>query len=328
MKREFVEKRILGLFILAVIFLLGCSSTPVAYNQVEKPTPSRPQNPVATVETHDIFFELISCTLDNQSLYCTLAITNKGLDRKITIFNATPFVSFFDYSGTQYPRARKLLFIPGVSSEYEISTKLFYDRTVFASVIFQVKPDIGAGKQLQIPLGGDLHTTVTFYDFPIHKKERDGSVTVIPVPQHVVKQEVSDPPKKDVANESKVVIKDDFKNVIFELQECRLNRQELTCTFLVSNKGSDTTLYIFNNTPNTTMYDGAGRQYARATALSLANKTSEYEVEHLIFNDIPVKATIMFRVPPDISKVKQLEVPIRVGKSGARMFFRDMPITQ
>ena len=311
-----------------VVFGQGCAPAVSTYrSRAEEPPSPRPQEVLATVETNNLTFDLIRCLLNNQTLGCHFAITNRGVDRNISIKNNDPYVTLYDSDGNLYSRASQLAFLPGQSGQFEVSKEVFYSKTIFAEVFFRVNPNINGIKQLEIPVGSQFGSTkITFYDLPISKKEPDGSVRMIPLP--VTGRGASDDPNEDSADKSRAVQRYEVRDFVFDLEGCILRRQDLTCTVRVLNRGTDNFLRIRNDRGETDVFDDTGREYMRGEELTLANKRSPYEVEHLIFNNLPVKATIVFNIPPDVQKLKQMEFPVYIGNKKAIVVFRDITIAR
>lgn len=113
----------------------------------------------------------------------------------------------------------------------------------------------------------------------------------------------------------------EVKNLLFQLQDCGLSKQVMTCDFMVTSKGQDRTLTILGST-GSRIIDDMGNEFEAAGIIAGNASDSEWVTNRLVSN-IPVKVRLVFQgIPSQAKPLLLLEVVFDDGKAQ----FRNVPV--
>ncbi len=113
----------------------------------------------------------------------------------------------------------------------------------------------------------------------------------------------------------------EVKKFLFQLQQCRLSGQTVTCDFMVTSKGQDREMTILGNT-GSRILDDAGNEF-KAGDVIIGNASDSDWVTKRLVSDIPLKARLVFENVPSQPKLRRL---VEIGFDGQSAQFRNVPI--
>lgn len=139
--------------------------------------------------------------------------------------------------------------------------------------------------------------------------------------------------------QTKVQQSDEVKDFVFELQECKTSGQDITCSFLITNKkedgkrGRELALYIYWG-GSSRMFDDQGNEY-KARSGQLGNKEGTPGISGLdnVFPyGVPTKASLTFEnVRKGIKMITLLEINVSIEDRYSAEWavqFRNIPLSR
>lgn len=122
------------------------------------------------------------------------------------------------------------------------------------------------------------------------------------------------------------------QDFVFELQSCKISGENISCSLLITNKGSDSQIEFARSVGNnlTRIFDDAGNEYQVANS-QLANQpnSSGWGVRKLLVSGIPAKASLKFeKVSQDATNIALLEIDCSSKKNDFKVQFRNIPLSK
>ena len=111
------------------------------------------------------------------------------------------------------------------------------------------------------------------------------------------------------------------KNFLFQLQECKLAGQTVTCDFMVTSKGQDRELTILGYT-GSRIFDDMGNEFKAGSVIMGNASDSDWVTDRLVSN-IPVKARLVFE---NVHSQPNLLSLLEIVFDGLRAQFRNVPV--
>lgn len=129
------------------------------------------------------------------------------------------------------------------------------------------------------------------------------------------------------ASPSKIVVEKD--KVRFQLDSCRRTGLQVTCSLLITNLAEDTdiTLYAtYLSSRSSRTVDFSGNQYfAQTVSIGGSEKATRY-VETKLFQGIPLKATVSFKLPQKVKQLAIIEIFFRANSNYNTAQFRNVKV--
>ncbi len=119
------------------------------------------------------------------------------------------------------------------------------------------------------------------------------------------------------------------QDFVFELLECKISGQKVTCSLLVTNKGQERVLRLgYGSNPGSKIFDNYGNQYP-LSEIQLANKTDRRDVKILLISGIPTKSSLSFEgVSSQATMIALLEIEANSSDKDFFVKLRNIPITR
>lgn len=132
--------------------------------------------------------------------------------------------------------------------------------------------------------------------------------------------------KSQLKSQQKVEI----KNFLFEINECKISGEEVTCSMFITNLSNDRNLGIYADSffdGRSVMYDDRGNLYV-ARHVQLANIGGSSGVELLLISGVPTRATLSFKgFSKEASLISLLEVKCK-SEENFTVKFRNIPLSR
>lgn len=113
----------------------------------------------------------------------------------------------------------------------------------------------------------------------------------------------------------------EVKNFLFQLQQCKISGQTVTCDFMVTSKGQDREITILGHT-GSRILDDIGNEY-KASNVIMGNASDADWVSDRLASDIPVKARLVFE---NVHYQPRLLLLFEIVFDGQRAQFRNVPL--
>ncbi len=132
-------------------------------------------------------------------------------------------------------------------------------------------------------------------------------------------------PKTVKSKQSKVE-----KDFSFDLISCKVSDQTVTCTFMVTNKGNDTKLWLYGESR---IYDDSGNEHLAQT-VGIANTKKDLRGNHYIgkvlISGVPTKTMFTFqKVSADATIISAFKMRCEADDRGRFWVnFRNIPLTK
>lgn len=120
------------------------------------------------------------------------------------------------------------------------------------------------------------------------------------------------------------------KDILFELKECKVSGNVLTCRTTATNKkGGDRDIGIYgNSSPPSRIFDNLSNEQ-NVSFVEFANKRSDVWVKHLLIPGIQTRLDFIFEgIDSKANKVVLLEFPCKESGNEFKVQFRDIPISR
>ena len=136
------------------------------------------------------------------------------------------------------------------------------------------------------------------------------------------------------ASDKKAVMSQTVKDILFEVQECRVSGNALTCHITSTNKKNDRNIRIYTyrfNRVSSRMFDNLSNEQ-NVSSIEFANKKSNNEyVEHMLVSGVKTRLDFIFEgIDNKANKLALLEIICNEIENNDvfKVQFRDIPISR